>query len=237
MYPRKRKWRLKEQENLEAHLWQEATWGADNKNCSSAAELADAVEAQLELSVTKGQAFKLTEKGAREKYGDRLVVAALGAQAKSGSKDSSDLTIRLLFSRTHGVPVNKGIRVRDQDKSPAAQDIKRVLRELAESHGPKFGFKVDVKGAHRLIPISPQDWHLLACRSEKTKEVYINMTGTFGVASAAYWWSRVATAAVRGAHCILGPELRRPRHADPTRKIRETVLMLLVYLRVIKFTL
>ena len=175
VYPRKRKWRLKEQENPEAHLWQEPSWGADNKNYSSAAELADAVEAQLELSVTKGQAFKLTEEEAREKYGDRLVVAALGAQVKSGSKDSSDLTIRLLFDGTHGVPVNKGIRVRDRDKSPAAHDIKRVLRELAESHGPKFGFKVDVKDAHRFIPISPQDWHLLACRSEKTKEVYINM--------------------------------------------------------------
>ena len=64
---------MKEQENPEAHLWQEPTWGADNKNYSSAAELADAVEAQLELSVTKGQSFKLTEKEAREKYGDRLV--------------------------------------------------------------------------------------------------------------------------------------------------------------------
>ena len=195
--------------------------------------------------LTKGQAFKLTEEEARERYGDRLVLAALGAQVKSGSKDSSDLTIRLLFDGTHGVPVNKGIRVRDQDKSPAAQDIKRVLRELAESHGPKFGFKVDVKDAHRLIPISPRDWHLLACRSEKTREVYINTTGTFGVANAAYWWSRVATAAVRGAHYILGSELASwlLLVADdlamliPHGKIRESVLMLLVYLRVMGFPL
>ena len=104
-----------------------------------------------------------------------------------------------------------------RDTSP-----KRVLRELPESHGPKFGFKVDVKDAHRLIIISPQDWHLLACRSEKTKEVYINMTGTFGVASAAYWWSRVAIATVRGEHHIPGPELAS---------------MLLVHLRVMGFPL
>ena len=170
------------------------------------------------------------------------MVAALGAQVKSGSKDPSDLTIRLLFDGTHGVPVNKGIRVLDQDKSPTARDIKRV-RELAESHGSKFGFKVDVKDAHRLIPISPEDWHRLACRSEKTKEVYINMTGTFRVASAAYWWSRVATAAVRGAHYILGSEFASwlLLVADdlamliPPGKIRESVLMLLVYLRVMGF--
>ena len=112
VYPRKRKWSLKEQEDPEAHLWQEQTWGADNKNYSSAAELAEALEVQLELSVTKGHAFKLTEWEAREKYGDKLVVAALGAQVKSGTKEAGDLTIRLLFDGTHGVPVNKGTRVR-----------------------------------------------------------------------------------------------------------------------------
>ena len=142
VYPRKRKWSLKEQEDTEAHLWQEQTWSADNKNYSSAAELAEALEVQLELSVTKSQAFKLTEREAKEKYGDKLVVAALGAQVKSGSKEAGDLTIRLLFDGTHSVPVNKGIRVRDQDKSPAAQDIKRFLRELAD--GGAFWWHVAV---------------------------------------------------------------------------------------------
>ena len=102
-----------------------------------------------------------------------------------------------------------------------------------------------MKDAHRLIPISPQDWHLLACRSEKTKQVYVNMTGTFGVASAACWWSRVATAAIRGAHYILGHELASwlLLVADdlamliPHSKIREAVLLLLVYLRVMGFPL
>ena len=36
VYLRKRKWRLKEQENPEAHLWQEPTWGADDKKYFSA---------------------------------------------------------------------------------------------------------------------------------------------------------------------------------------------------------
>ena len=245
VYPRKRKWRLKEQQEAEVHHWFDPVWGADNQNYSSAAELAEAVEEQLELSVQKRQAFRLTEDEAPKKYGRKLVIASLGAQVKSGTKEAGDLTIRLLFDGTHGVPINKGIRVRDQDRGPAAPDIKRVLIQQASQSGPKFGFKLDVKDAHRLIPIKPCDWHLLACRSEKSKNVYVNTSGTFGVASAAYWWRRVATAAVRGAHYILGHELASwlLLVADDLAvlmthgRIRETVLLLLTYLRVMGFPL
>ena len=69
------------------------------------------------------------------------------------------------------------------------------------------------------------------------------MTSTSGVASAAYWWSRVATAAVRGAHYVLGHELASwpPLVADdlavliPHGKMRKAVFLLLVYLRVVGF--
>ena len=151
---------------------------------------AEAVKEQLEISVVRGQALKFTEEEARKNCGESLVVASFGAQVKNGEKETRDLTVRLLFDGTHGVPVNAGIRVRDQDRSPAAPDIKRVLRQLANHNGPKFGSKVDVKDAQRLIPIKPCGWHLQACRCEIGNEVYINKTGTFGVASAAFWWSR-----------------------------------------------
>ena len=97
MYSRKRKWRLTEQEDPEAYLWCDDAQGADNENCASAKELAVAVKEQLELSVAKGQAMKLTEEEARKKYGDSLVVASLGAQVKNGAKETGDLTVRLLF--------------------------------------------------------------------------------------------------------------------------------------------
>ena len=225
VYTRKRKWRLKEQEDPEACLWYDDAQGADNQNYASAKELAEAVKEQLEVSVVKGQALKFTEAEARKKYGDSLVVASLGAQVKNGAKETEDLTVRLLF-----------------DRSPAAPDIKRVLRQLADHVGPKFGFKVDVRDAHRLTPIKPCDWHLLACRCELSKEVYVNKTGTFGVESAVYWWSRVATAAVCGAHYLLARELASwlLLVADDLAmiahsKIRESVLMVLVFLRVMGF--
>ena len=73
----------------------------------------------------------------------------------------------------------------------------------------------------------------------------MNKTGTFGVASAVYWWSRVATAAVRGAHYLLGHELAMwlllvsddLAMLITHSKIRESVLMVLVFLRVMGFPL
>ena len=106
---------------------------------------------------------------------------------KSGSGDAGNLKIRMLFDGTHGVPLNQNIRVRDPERSPAAPDVKRVLRQRAKQPGRKFGFKVDVKDAHRLIPVSPRDWHVQACRHTCSGDVFVNTTGTFGVTSAASW--------------------------------------------------
>ena len=177
VYTRKGKWRLKEQEDPDAYLWHDGVQGVNNENYVSAKELAEAVKDQLELSAVKGQALKFTEEAAKEKYGDSLVLASLRALVKRGAKETRDLTVRMLFDGTHGVPINSGIRARDQDRSPAAPDLKRVLRCLASQSGPMFGFKVDVKDAHRFIPIRSCDWHLLSCWCEKSKDVHVSKTG------------------------------------------------------------
>ena len=48
--------------------------------------------------------------------------------------------------------LNPYIRVRDRDETPAAADIKRIIREAARGGLQFRGLVVDVKGAHRLIP-------------------------------------------------------------------------------------
>ena len=63
--------------------------------------------------------------------------------------------------------------------------------------------------AHRMIPVREEDWPLQACRvstGELTEEseVWINKVGTFGVGSAAYWFGRVMSVAVRVVHYLLG---------------------------------
>ena len=66
---------------------------------------------------------------------------------------------------THGVHVNRRIRVRDQDLCPVAADVKRVQRAQAESDACR-ALAIDVKEAHRLTLIHQSDWRLQACRAK-----------------------------------------------------------------------
>ena len=72
--------------------------------------------------------------------------------------------------------------------------VKRAMREKATLGVRTFALTADVKEAHRQVPIHPRDWHLLGCSVEAGADVYINTVGTFGVASASYYWSRVSSA-------------------------------------------
>ena len=58
--------------------------------------------------------------------------------------------------------------------------------------------------AHRQVPIAEQEWHLLSCRVEEGGTIYVNTVDTFGVASASYYWSRVASAIGRLTQYLAG---------------------------------
>ena len=46
--------------------------------------------------------------------------------------------------------------------------------------------------AHRRVKVHPKDWGAMACKiSSASQTVWLNKTGTFGVASAAFWWSHL----------------------------------------------
>ena len=96
---------------------------------------------------------------------------------------------------THGVGVNNRIKVRDQVKSPTAGELKALMREKYESYGGirQFLLLGDVSKAHRRVKVRRQDWGFQACRIEEGK-VWVNCVGTYGIASAGYWWSRLAGA-------------------------------------------
>ena len=61
----------------------------------------------------------------------------------------------------------------------------------------------DVTEAHRQVPVHPDDWHFLGCHVIPGGEVFINTVGTFGIASASYYWSRVAAAVGRLAQYLV----------------------------------
>ena len=77
--------------------------------------------------------------------------------------------------------LNPYIRVRDCDETPAAADIERIIREAAPGGLQFLGLVVDVKGAHRLIPVARSDWKYQCFQLPGSDDVYLNTVGTFGI--------------------------------------------------------
>ena len=204
VFDKKTKWKLKEQELLESAEGFLSHSGGWRDNYVSAKDHLAAVERALE-NAPPSEVLQLPEHVARARYGSALEVASFGALVK-GEKEDGDVELRLLHDATHGVQVNKRIRLRDQERLPSAPDLKRVLRQMATLGLLFFALALDVSTAHRLIPIAEEDWPNLACQVRKGGKIYVNKVGTFGVASASYWWGRFAAALLRLLFYFAGEE-------------------------------
>ena len=92
--------------------------------------LQGAFEKQLFVSVTKKQALTTTEGEDRRRFGDNWVVPSMEnlVQDNTGPENK----VRLLLDGANGVRVNSRIRTRDQDRTRAASDVKRILRAGAQ---------------------------------------------------------------------------------------------------------
>ena len=113
------------------------------------------------------------------------------------------------------VDINRRIRVRDRMRFPLIDDAAAVMCSVEdhverEMQKVRFSMVYDIARAHKLIPVRRMDWGYQAFRLPGPKEtpeeesaVYLHTRGTFGVASAAYWWGRCAASAVRLAHTTL----------------------------------
>ena len=143
----------------------------------------------------------MSEVEARHRFPE-LVVASLGAMRKE--KPGGVVTARILFDGTHGVSVKTRTRTRDQERGPIASDVKRLLREKANMEEPTFALTADIMEAHCQVPIDPKDWHYLGCQVKPGSDVHVHTVGTFGISSASYYWSRVATAVGRLALYLAG---------------------------------
>ena len=175
-------------------------------NYTSAVGFTAEVEKVLRRQEAAGQVLALPEAEARARYGDRLAIASLAALEK-GVDGDGDVDVRVLHDGTNGVNVNRFIKVLDGGTSPTAQDLKATTRLQASTGLPHLGVTIDVEGAHRVYVVREEDWPLQACQVYPGGTVYLNNCGTFGIASAAYWWGRLAAAIHRAGLTILGPEL------------------------------
>ena len=81
--------------------------------------------------------------------------------------------------------------------------------EFDESNEQLCGLVFDASKAHRRVPVALADWVLQACslRPPPGPEdiIWFNTVGTYGVGSAAYWWSRPSSLMVRLMHYVLSP--------------------------------
>ena len=168
--------------------------GVWRRNYATLREFESQVLEVMHDQASRGQIIVMTESEARSRYPD-LVVASLGAQRKQ--KPGGKVTARVLFDGTHGLCVNSKTRLRDQERAPIAADLKRSMREKSIIGELTFALSADVTEAHRQVPIHPDDWHLLGCQVSPGGDVFVNTVGTFGIASASYYWSRVAAATGR----------------------------------------
>ena len=82
-------------------------------------------------------------------------------------------------------------------KSPSAGEIRTLMKERHSDSGGGSQFLLvgDVSKAHRRIQIRRQDWGWQVCRIEAGK-TWVNCVGTYGVASAGYWWGRLASSLI-----------------------------------------
>ena len=115
---------------------------------------------------------------------------------------------RIIHDATHGTKVNNRIKRRDKQRSPGAREKRYLLAYYKARGDVVFSLVGDISKAHRRFLHDPAEHVLLACRVKSSDEfIYINKVGTFGVASASYWWGRIAGSGIRLVHEILGPKL------------------------------
>ena len=133
-----------------------------------------------ELSLGAMVVFDLDR--ARALHGDTLSVASLGAVPKP------DGSLRVVHDGSNGQHINDCIRVRDSQRYPTGGDLQTALEILPFAY---FSLSGDISRAHRLCRVREEDWPRQACRGSDPQKVYYNCVGTFGIASASYWWYRL----------------------------------------------
>ena len=144
--------------------------------------------------------LKLREEEARAKF-PNLVVASLGALKKD--KPDGTVTARVLFDGTHGIQVNRRTRIRDQERGSHCIRSQEVNERKGQDRRADFRFDGRREGSPQTGPGGTR-LALTRVPSSEGGDVFVNKVGTFGVASASYWWSRVASAIGRLAQYCVG---------------------------------
>ena len=168
--------------------YDDSSWEPEMRNYGEGPEVERSLQEAFEKEEPEGRMFPLSLGEAKKRYpGNQLRIAAQAVIPKP------DNDFRVVHDATHGVQVNNEIVMKDRLESPGSREV-AAIQKLGSSSDEKvfFGIVGDVSKAHRRYLHHPEQWGVLACRTHsKSQVLWINKTGTFGMASAAYWFSRL----------------------------------------------
>ena len=199
LYPAKKRWRLSEQKRPEK-LFGASKYSqyVEDKLCFIGCFLRQCFGG-VEDQTTRGQVIKMTEQEARQRYSD-LVVASLGAQRKDKPGELCHPGTFRWDSRDHSEHQDQNSRPgegpnrRRPEEDHAREEPcrcayfcfnSRCLRSTQTNSRRRTG----ISSGGQVVPGG---------------SVFINTVGTFGVASASHYWSRVASAIGRVAQYLAG---------------------------------
>ena len=135
-----------------------------------------------------GRMIPLSEAEAKRRYPDQsLRVAAQGILEKP------DGGHRIIHDGTHGVQLNNQILIEDRLENPGPREMACIMEtSMASGERCIFSLNADIAKAHRRVLVREEDWGVQACKTSSASPIiWLNKVGTFGVASAAFWWSRL----------------------------------------------
>ena len=189
--------KMKNEEDSRPPAWEEEMKLADRSNYKSATAHLEMVKEHILDDAEKGWIVEMSREEAVRKFGDELQIASLGAVPK----DPSWSDVRVVHDGTHGIQVNVKIDQPNKMEFPQFDDLQAMMGAF-QQHQPdrRMLMAFDIKAAHRLVPIQPEDWGLQAFKLEEDGNVWCNTRGTFGVTTASFWWGRVASTTFRVLH-------------------------------------
>ena len=169
-------------------------------NYGSLEEHKGAVKEQFREEEQMGLMKEFTEAEFYRTYGKDFAISALAVIVEEGGQK-----IRVIHDATHKTCVNHRIKCRDKLRFPGVKEKHQLMRERRVKGEIVLSLLADFTKAHRWIRIRDEEHGFLSCQLEPGF-IWTNRCGTFGVGSAAYWWSRLAGCLVRAVHGILGPK-------------------------------
>eukprot|EP00438_Fugacium_kawagutii_P021415 Skav230573 [mRNA] locus=scaffold971:152920:156087:- [translate_table: standard] len=180
-------------------------------NYRSAEENSADIRRQVMEEVQAGFIKQMRLEEAKEDFKGRLAIAALGAVPK----ELGSSVVRIVHDGSYSVDVNHRIKVLDRMRFPMIDDASGILLEIErssveEGKGARCSLLYDISKAHKLLPVKKRDWGYQAFKlpgKDMEDQVFLHTRGTFGIASAAYHWQRLAACVVRLNHRLCGIEL------------------------------